>query len=155
MDWCVHLRGCNARHSIGEPPVLFTKTVMRAPVRKAVVRVRSACGRHLIVCSKEGALEVLHDTGTRLGEYARIHAHLLGAHAHRRTLAHVHTSCRPPHACRLWHTNRCTHQICSSRSAFLAPSGRWSPYRSTGWTRPTQAHLRPCCSQATLRMTCS
>ena len=53
-------------HSFDAPPVLFTKTVVRAAVRKALVRVRGAGGERIVVCCKDNALEVLRDTGDGL-----------------------------------------------------------------------------------------
>jgi hypothetical protein len=50
-------------HSFDAPPVLFTKTVVRAAVRKALVRVRGEGGERFVVCCKDTALEVLRDTG--------------------------------------------------------------------------------------------
>jgi hypothetical protein len=46
--------------------VLFTKTVLRAAVRKALVRVRGENGAIFLACCKESALEVLRDTGEDL-----------------------------------------------------------------------------------------
>lgn len=53
-------------HSFDAPPVLFTKTLVQAAVRKALVRVRGAGGERFVVCCKDTALEVLRDTGDGL-----------------------------------------------------------------------------------------
>lgn len=46
--------------------MLFTKTVLRAAVRKALVRVRGEGGARFLACCKESVLEVLRDTGEDL-----------------------------------------------------------------------------------------
>ena len=51
---------------MGSQPVLFKKTVMRAAVRKMLVRVRGVDGGSFVVSSKDCAVEVLRDTGNDL-----------------------------------------------------------------------------------------
>ena len=52
-------------HSLS-PPVLFTKTVLRAAARTAVVRVRGGAGESFLACAKGNVLEVFRDTGDAL-----------------------------------------------------------------------------------------
>ena len=52
-------------HSL-PPPVLFTKTVLRAAARTSVVRVRGGAGESFLACAKGNVLEVFRDTGDTL-----------------------------------------------------------------------------------------
>jgi len=65
LTWDSKTCVCVSRHSLVAAPVLFTKTLLRASVRKSFVSVR-VDGASLLVCSKENALEVLRDTGDDL-----------------------------------------------------------------------------------------
>lgn len=55
------------RHSLVAPPVLFTKTLLRAATRKSLVRLESvADGDGFLACAQDNAIEVLRDTGNDL-----------------------------------------------------------------------------------------
>jgi hypothetical protein len=113
-------------HSFDAPPVLFTKTVVRAAVRKALVRVRGAGGERIVVCCKDTALEVLRDTGD--GLQLLFEECVFGAVWALQALPLDVLATRPRQALPPWLPHGGCDQVCSL--AALCPTLRpWCPAR--------------------------
>jgi hypothetical protein len=130
-------------HSFDAPPVLFTKTVVRAAVRKALVRVRGAGGERIVVCCKDTALEVLRDTGD--GLQLLFEECVFGAVWALQALPLDVLATRPRQALPPWLPHGGCDQVCSL--AALCPTLRpWCPARrGCRCSTPGASRARPAC----------